>query len=176
MATMREVEVKVLEIDPEEMARRIERLGGVRIFEGLLDAITFRPRPPHGGLLRLRKEGEDIFLTVKSASASEGFARANDETSIKVDDFDGTVRLLGTLGFFPHHRRTKQRVSYSLGEARIELEQFSGELADIPPFLEIEAASEAILKETLTKLSIPHDRAVDLTNSDVVERYRPDKS
>ena len=71
---MQEIEVKVIEVDKDEMTEKLIALGATKIFEGevLTNVYDFEDgRLSKGGsYLRLRKMGDKSFFTFKTFTAS----------------------------------------------------------------------------------------------------------
>jgi len=168
MTTHREVEVKVLEVETASLVARLEALGAKKIFEGVMKVVSFKGLPKGVSLLRVRQEGEQTYLAVKRQQIREG-VRDVEEQSIIVDEFESTVRLLETIGFSVKRRYEKHRLSYRLRGVRFEFDTLYEE--DIPTFLEIEGSSPEEVKEALSWLEIPDDRALAWTGKDVRRHY-----
>jgi adenylate cyclase class 2 len=172
---MDEIEVKVIGIDPEAMMRKIERLGGRKLFDGGLVTIFFDT--PDGriarakDLLRLRCAGDGSTLTYKRYVSDAG-AKVRREYEICVDDFETTRKVLGLMGFVETHLIRKRRTSYTLGDARIELDRHEGEHSFIPPFLEIEVRGKDQLEGICKSLGIQMKQVKPWTFFDIVRHYK----
>ena len=101
---MREVEVKILDIDVEAVRKRLLELGATKVFDGDVDFIMFdypdgriRSKNEH---FRLRKIGDKVELVHKSSPEPvEGF-KIRKETETCVEDFDTMIEILKNVGFF----------------------------------------------------------------------------
>jgi predicted adenylyl cyclase CyaB len=167
----KEVEVKVLEVDAHALQEKLSSSGAKKVFDGLMEVRTFEPLPEGVGLLRVRREGGECFLTVKRF-LGKGEAKVTDESSVKVGDFDSACSLLEGLGFRTEKRYRKRRTSYVLHDIRFEFDTFLDELSFVPTFLEIEASSLEGVHKALSLLGIPQEKAFPWTGGDVIRHYQ----
>jgi adenylate cyclase, class 2 len=141
---MKEIEVKILEVDPEALSRKLATLGAEKAGEAEFETLFFDY--PDGSLekgrnlLRLRRSGELSWLTYKGYLADPG-AKVREEWEVKVSDFEITRKMLEAIGFQPRQHILKHRLTYRLDRATLAIDQHRGEFARIPPLLEIEAPS-----------------------------------
>jgi adenylate cyclase class 2 len=141
---MKEIEVKILEVDPGALARKLGELGAERVAEAELETLFFDY--PDGSLekgrnlLRLRRSGELSWLTYKGFVADPG-AKVREEWEVKVSDFEITRKMLEAIGFQPREHILKRRLTYRLDRATLAIDRHQEEFARIPPLLEIEAPS-----------------------------------
>jgi len=141
---MMEIEVKILEVDPRALVRRLEELGAEKASDADLEALFFDF--PDGSLerarnlLRLRRSGTHCWLTYKDYVADPG-AKVREEWEVTVSDYSQARRILEALGLRARLRIQKHRVAYRLDRASLAIDCHQGEFARIPPLLEIEAPS-----------------------------------
>jgi predicted adenylyl cyclase CyaB len=141
---MTEIEVKILEVDPEALARKLDELGAEKASEAELETLFFDY--PNGSLgkgrnlLRLRRSGELSWLTYKGYLADPG-AKVREEWEVKVSDFGLARKILEALGLQARLRILKHRLTYRLERATLAIDRHQEEFARIPPLLEIEAPS-----------------------------------
>ena len=172
---MKEVEVKVTEIDRESVEGKLNSLGASKTFEGEVDTVFFDfPGNPIAGaknLLRLRKKGNTAELTFKKFIAN-GSAKVRDEYEVQVSDFEKTYFILESLGLVATHRMKKHRISYALKSGvRVDLDRYTGEFAHIPDLMEIEAQDAETLHSHLKLLGFKPEDAKSWTTFDLVEHY-----
>ncbi|NQU99044.1 class IV adenylate cyclase [Candidatus Woesearchaeota archaeon] len=138
---MREIEVKILEIDRKELEKRLVSLGAKKVFDDKVDSMLFdfEDDPIHKskGLFRLRKSGSKSTLTLKKHVKSEK-AKVRDEYEVEVSDFEKMKQILKLLGFHCWQGFEKHRTSYVIDKVHFELDKLTGEYSYIPEFLEIE--------------------------------------
>ena len=167
---MQEIEVKILEVDKEEVIRKLKDFGAKEIFEGEIIAIYFdfegQKLTKGGKLLRLRKMGEKVELTFKQMISREK-AKIMEEYEVKLTEFDVIKKILNELGLKEFRKVIKHRVSYTLNNIHFELDTFP----DIPAFLEIEAPSIEKIREFTHKLGFSIEDTRPWSIWDVLEYY-----
>lgn len=141
---MREVEVKILEIDRETVIARLISLGARKAFDDEIHALYYDTRDSairqRGGVLRLRREGPRAVLAFKQDMEDQK-AKVREEQEVGVSDFGGMRSILEAAGMSVWLEMRKHRTSYELDGVRFELDRYHGEHANIPEFLEIEGPS-----------------------------------
>jgi adenylate cyclase, class 2 len=161
-----EYEAKILDIDPAEIAARILAAGGQQVSETRLQRRYVYDITPgdQSRWLRLRDAGTgEITLTVKEI-AHDGIDGTH-ETEVAVSDFDGTNQLLAKLGYRPKGYQENRRTSYCLADAHLDLDEWPL----IPPYLEIEADSPAVVHHAVNLLGYAEQ---DLTSENTTKVYR----
>ena len=169
---MKEIEVKILEIDVEEVRKKLLELGAEKVFEGDMKSYAMDTEDKlitkKGELLRVRIEGSEVKLNYKSKHEDDDEDhKVFEETEVPVGDFDKTVKLLGNLGFAPIVDYSKHRESYKLGDVRFEIDVYP----DIPAFLEIEAPTKEDIKKAVEMLGYNMENTCKLTGKDIFEKY-----
>lgn len=147
---MREIEVKILEIDRKTLEKKLRAVGAKKIFDGQVDIRYFDNSgalKKKGIILRLRKKGLIGELTVKTDFQRTVRAKTSSEYETRVD-FAATRNILYVLGYTELLRMKKHRIEYVLGNVHFEIDKIPG----IPWFLEIEAPSEKQLMWWVKKL------------------------
>ena len=147
---MEEIEVKILEMDPAETQARLVAAGAEWEFDHELEALFFdwpdgRLRAK-GDLLRLRREGPVAVLTYKAFISQTG-AKVMRETETTVGDFGVMREILLASGWQITKETKKRRIQYRWRDCHVVIDDYEGELAAIPPFVEIEAPSVEALEE-----------------------------
>lgn len=167
---MNETEVKILEINKEEIIAKLESLGAEKVFDGVVDSIFFdfpdNRIYNNKTLLRLRKEG-NIKLTFKK-KISKDEVKIMDETEIIVDDFKTTKKILLNLGLSEVKKTEKKRISYKLKDVRFEIDTYPG----IPTYLEIETEDVELLKEYVKKIGFSMKNTCSLSTIELMEHYK----
>ena len=131
---MKEIEVKILEIDKDSLVRKLESLGAIKIFEGGVDAEFFTNR--EGKKVRLRKMGNENILTYKERIEMPE-AKYNNEYEISFDHYENLVSILRGIGFEKSGEKSKKRLSYRIGSIIYDFDKYE----DIPWFVEVESES-----------------------------------
>ena len=176
---MKEVEVKIIEIDREMVERKLRSLGGVRIFEGDEETVFFDF--PAGSitaskdLLRLRKIGDKTTLTFKKFVGDDQ-VKVRDEVEVSVSGFESMRRILESLGLRAIQRTEKHRTSYSLGTGlRVDFDEYAGELSHIPELMEIEGGDAAAVLASAKLLGFKPEDCKSWTTSDLIDHYSAKK-
>jgi adenylate cyclase class 2 len=139
---MNETEIKILEINKDEIEAKLKKLGAKKIFDGDIFAIFYQ-RPGEEfetskTIFRLRKEGEDTVVTCKKF-ISKDKAKIMKEHEVKVSDFEEMKTIISMLNYEQKDTMEKHRTSYSLENAHFDIDTYSGKYGYIPTFMEIES-------------------------------------
>lgn len=167
---MREIEVKILEIDRLELEKKLCALGAEKVFDGSVDIRLYdTPRGElyqQGIVVRLRKKGERGEFTVKTDHRRTARAKSalEHETSV---DFAAMQKMLCALGLKECFRMKKHRIEYALGKVHFEIDKLPG----IPWFLEIEAPSEKQILLWVKKLGYSQKDTKNWWWHEVLEHY-----
>lgn len=167
---MQEKEVKFLGIDPSEIIEKLEELGAKKTFEGEIVALYFdnqRKLAKRGITLRLRKKGDRVELASKERSKNKR-VKICDEDEVIVSDFKIMRRILEKLDLTEYRKITKHRISYLLKSVHFEIDH----IPDMPPLLEIEAPTIALIRAYAQKLGLSMKDAKAWSTQDVIEYYR----
>lgn len=158
-----EYEVRVLEINPDEIIKKLEEVGAELQWDHLQKRYVydFIPRID-GKWIRLRTNGDKTTLTIKNVVSS---IDGTQELEIGVEDFDKTNLILNELGFVAKGYQENRRRQYILDGVEIDIDSWPW----IPTYLEIEGESEEVIYEVLDKLGIPKEKT---TSRDVDTIYR----
>jgi predicted adenylyl cyclase CyaB len=170
---MREIEVKVLEVSRDEVAR------GARLeFDGPMHALYFdtadRGLSRRRDSLRLRREGSRAVLNFK-AHVAEGEMKVKEETETAVEDFEAARRILTGLGYDVWLEIEKHRLAYELGAlpgVHFVFDRHVGKHGFVPEYLEVEAPSAELLREAIGVAGFAMDRTVPWNAFEVIEHYR----
>lgn len=156
---MSEIEVKVLDVDPDRIRARLLELGATLVKKGretnrMYDFADQRLWKA-GGYVRVREFNGRFTLTYKRRLPGVAY-KSSEELETDVADAAMMGAILEALGV--HLRRTdeKDRESYRLDRILFEIDTWP----TVPPYLEIEAPTEALVEEGLRLLGIPRDDKV----------------
>ncbi len=160
---VRELEVKVLNIDLDEMEEKIKSLGGTLIdkelqVNTLIDSKGKYLENSLDSYLRIRKtksllkKNIKYTLTMKENIEREGI-RENIESNVDISNKEAMVNILKNLGYIVYQEGHKERTSYLLNGARLDLDKW--DKATYPyPYMEIEVKHEDELEGIVKMLSI----------------------
>ncbi|XTI73989.1 class IV adenylate cyclase [Parvimonas sp. G1425] len=153
----KELEVKILNIDVEEIKTKLKNLGAkflksenqenIRLTSSKLDCI------PNGSFLRIRKlldrDGKEINseLTYKEHKENEILKEFN-EYNVSLENSEEMLKILNFLGYDKLDIERKFRTSYKLRNAHIDIDIWDKEVYPYP-YMEIEVSNYDDLCEVL---------------------------
>lgn len=146
-----EIEAKILDINPEEVKKKLEELGAKLDYDELQTIKVFNfPDNPMEGFVRLRKIGDKVELTYKGPRIQSGNVKTRQEIETHIEDFDKSMTILTKMGLRVTQSYEKQRRSYKLGKFSFEIDTY--EKIPIPTFLEVEGPSLEEVEKMVEKL------------------------
>ena len=160
----RELEVKILGIDLDEMEKKIISLGGVLIgkekqINTLIDSTESPIKTKVDAYLRIREtknllnnESNTVF-TLKKNISKDGL-RDNIELTTEIQDKAIMLEILKNLGFDNIEIGYKERKSYELMDARLDFDKWDKDTYPFP-YMEIEVKDMKHLNEITKALEIP---------------------
>ena len=168
---MKEIEVKLLDIDVQEIGCRLLELGAERTFAGDVEVVFYDF--PDGSLrsdakrLRLRTFGDQrIELTYKQKICKE-HVKIAEEYQVNVTNHGEMHQILKHIGLQKVHAYTKHRISFRKGDVFFEIDSIPG----CPPLMEIEAASAEKVYEWVERLGFHKNDAKPWSGTDVIAYY-----
>lgn len=172
---MKEIEVKILDIDPEKEAAKLVALGAKKDFEGPIIAHYLDTASDElwarGDVLRVRRRGDIIELTLKKKISGRSDIKMREEYEVQVSDFEAIKAIFAQLGFtLRSFKEDKYRISYKLDDTHVEIETVDG----VPPYIEIEAPSTDRLEQVVRQLGYGMKDTVPWTAGEV-RKYYEDK-
>ena len=160
-----EYEVRVLEIDKEQLVNKLKELGAT--FKGKYEQKRYVydiiPKCD-GKWLRLRTNGKETTLTYKSVEKNS--IDGTKELEIKVDDIEKTNELLKTAGILPKGYQENNRTQYVLDGVEIDIDSWPL----IPTYVEIEGKDEESVNKILKKLDLQEKKVTALDVQSVYEK------
>jgi adenylate cyclase, class 2 len=171
---VKEVEVKILEIDRARIEKTLLSLGARRIFDDQIQTIFYDF--PNGSIvkaksvLRLRKDGDTIELTYKKVRFTQ-IAKTAEEYSVEVSNLETMKKILENLGLVPTEVAQKHRVSFLLEGARFDIDRYLGDYGYVPEFMEIEAENTNLIKKYANLLGFSQDKCLPWSTNDIVQYY-----
>lgn len=158
-----EYEVRVLEIDREELVKKLEELGAKTEWDRVQKRYVYDFIPKiDGKWIRLRTNGDKTTLTIKNVVSSK--IDGTQELEIEVNNFERCHLILKELGYEAKGYQENRRAHYSLFGVDIDIDTWP----KIPTYLEIEGASEEAVYHVLEVLGF--DKG-DVTTMDVQKIY-----
>ena len=159
-----EYEVRVLEINKEEIQEKLNQLNA-KLIEDVFQkryVYDFNPVVP-SKWIRLRTNGYKSTLTIKNVESSN--IDGTKEIEIEVSDFDTTNEILKELGYNPRAIQENKRIKYDLNGVEVDIDTWP----KIPTYLEIEGTSEEEVYNTLELLGIPKEKSTALDVQSIYE-------
>ena len=176
---MKQVELKFLEVNVEEIVAKLEALECQRVFEGnledaILDSATGTLKTKKM-TLRVRNLGNRSQVTLKQ-KISKVEAKITEDTEFYCDDYERALAFFHALGYVTVRTGIKHRVSYQLldehGHMSFELDTPSS----IPTWLEIEAPTLGLMEKYVKLLDLDMACAKSWTTADVLAHYKSQTS
>ena len=164
---MSEIEIKVLDIDVDDVRRRLVALGAQLVKKGR-ETNRMYDWPDErlwseGAYLRLRSFGPHHTLTFKRRLAGDRY-KSSEEVETNVADASATAAILTMLGLVERRVDEKDRESYRLDDLLFEIDRWP----TIPAYLEIEAPTGERVDHGLALLGIARDARVTSARLDEI--------
>lgn len=154
---MKEVEVKIRNIDKDDIIEKIKALGAYKVFSGKVVDFRFdtpeRDLSRQGKALRIRQKGKLIFLNLKGKKKSREAIIGRDEIGVKISNFKTMQNILHELGYINIFELVKYRTEYRLGDVNFDIDEYVG----LNPILEIESDSYEKVENYIEQLDIEEE-------------------
>lgn len=158
-----EYECTLLEVNKEELEKRLFELGAKKHWEHIQKRYTYDFIPKQENKwIRLRTNGKTSTLTIKEVFDKE-IIGGTKELEIEVSDFDKTNLILQQLGYSFKNYQENRRTFYTLNNVEISIDKWPL----IPEYVEIEGKSEEDVKKIIELLNLNYK----ITNLDVTSIY-----
>jgi len=164
---MQEIEVKILEIDEDEIRKKSDSFADKINDNVLLTTITFS-NPYNDVLVRLRKINDEIIFTTKIRIPDKKF-KIRKEYETKINDLKIFKKQLEILGFKQVMLQEKKRTTYKYKNSEVVIDIYP----KMPPYIEIEGPKEEI-KEIVDKLGYSMENTTQINVYGLFEKYKID--
>lgn len=139
---MDEIELKFLDINVEEIKKKLQDVGAELKYSTHIESYPFLSDEFHASdstkkYLRVRKVDDEVAITYKDPLKNSTMTN-REEIEIKTNDYESAIELIEKLGFEKGNEFRKHREHYELGDIHFELDT----LENVPTYLEIETQSE----------------------------------
>ena len=152
-----EYEVRVLEIDTDEIIKKLETLGAKKVGEWDQKRYVYDTKPLNNDAwFRLRTNGVETTLTYKNVEKNT--IDGTKELEIVVSDFDKTNEMLELLGYTSRGYQENKRIRYILNDIEIDIDSWPM----IPTYMEIEGKNVHEVNQMLELLSIDKSKVTAL--------------
>ena len=163
-----EYEVRILEINHQEMVKKLKSLGAKLQFDSLQERMVYDLKPKQENKwIRLRTNGKKTTLTIKDLESKT--IDGTKELEIEVNDFEKTNEILNQLGYMPKGYQETKRTEYVLDDVIFDIDRWPL----IPEFMEIEWKNKEDVFKIIEKLDIPKEKVI---TSGAYEHYGIDSS
>jgi len=166
---MKEIEIKVIEINSSLVEKKLLSLGAKKIAECDVSTTVFdtvkKTLQNSNKTLRLRKK-EKYYLTLKEHKVGK-FAKEDDEYEVEVSDFEVMSNLLKKIGFISEELKPSHRITYKLKNSLVEIQEFK----EIPPYFEIESPNEEELHKILELLKVDPSKVRNWNGWELFKHY-----
>lgn len=181
---MLEKEIKILEINKEEVIKKLENLWAVKSFDGFIHDIYYdfvdwdcNKLEDNKRLFRVRQKWEIHLYTIKrkrnkSCEGWENWLKVADEWESVITDVDSFKKVLEKYGMTQTREKKKHRTSYRLNEVEFDIDEYDS----IPPLLEIEAKTKKEIKQYVKELWLEDHIQKDFGSRKLFEYYGLDYS
>lgn len=162
---IKEIEVRILEINEREFEKKIFNNGGKKVGEFLQKRFIYDFNPKDSNRwIRVRTNGIKSTLTIKSIENNKKIDGIG-ELEIFVSDFDKTNEILKYLGFSARNYQENYRKDYVMNDVKISIDSWPL----IPTYVEIEGDTKKSVIEALHLLGYSYEEATTL---DVLSIYK----
>lgn len=151
---MLEKEIKILDINQDDVIKKLENLWAIKTFEWFIHdiyydfpAIWTNKMELNDRLFRVRQKWEIHLYTIKRKRIKKGIKIA-DEHEMPITDIDSFSIVLQKYGMEKIREKKKYRISYSLKELEFDIDKYD----EIPTLLEIEAPKKKNILKYIKKL------------------------
>lgn len=150
---MLEKEIKILEINKDEIISKLESMWVEKTFEGYIHDIYYDfPWETIDGearIFRVRKKGEEHLYTIKKKEKHSEMKVAQ-EHEMPITDVESFTRVLEKYGLTKSREKKKYRITYTFDDVCFDIDIYD----EIPPLLEIEAHSLLTIRYRIEKLDL----------------------
>jgi len=171
---MKEIEVKILEIDRKEIEKKLRSIGAKKVSDVIMEVYSFdfpgRSIKKAKNLLRMRREGDKTKITFKK-KISTNKVKMSHEYETEVLDMGEMRKILEYLGLKVYLCVKKRRITYMLGKTHFEIDKYLGKYSSIPEFLEIEAKDAKTIYKYAKLLGFRKEQCKPSTGYDLMKYY-----
>ncbi len=161
-----EFEVRVLEVDKNEIISKLENLKAIKKGAYLQRRYVYDFNPKQNGKwIRLRTNGNKTTLAIKNIVSP--LIDGTKEIEIEVSDFDKCNFILNELGYEARSYQENRRITYLLDGVEIDIDMWPY----LPTYIEIEGKNEQEVLEITKKLGYSKDEVTTLDVDSIYKKY-----
>src|SRR5438105_12964005 len=165
-----EIEVKFALKDRAELVRKLQDIGGQRLYpETFEDNIVLDRRGElrtKGSLLRVRKFGKYSIATYKGPMSIEDGVKSREEMQTGVESFERAIQLFDSLGFKPVFRYQKFREVWRVRDAEVVIDRTPSR-----EYFETEGPND-LIRSLAAELGMEMEQAIRQTYADLYRQAR----
>jgi adenylate cyclase, class 2 len=167
---MHEIETKVLEVDREIIAKKLQDLGATETKNTRLTVDWYSPvgivDNKHPWYLRARTTTDGASeLSWKSLPIIVGNTRQSEEVNLNVSDFEMSKKFLEAIGLVPYAHQEKDRHSFVLQDWNFDIDTYPS----MPTYLEIEGKSVEHIQEAIVVLGLQSHKSISEGEKKLIE-------
>lgn len=158
---MLEKEIKILEINREEIVSKLTELWAEKTFEGFIHDVYYdfpddapkNKMDANGRMFRLRRKWEEHIYTIKNKRKElkkTEWVIAKDEHETSITNIESFAKVLEKYGMEKVREKKKYRVSYQLNNMEFDFDLYEW----IPELLEIEWPDGDTIQSWVVKLGL----------------------
>ncbi len=175
---MKEIEVKILNVNRRKIIETLSHLRAKKIFDGMIETFFFDFEDGSiakaRNVMRLRREEEKVVLTFKRILGNES-AKVAEEYEVEVSNMENMKKILESLGLSITESMQKHRISYKFENVRFDVDKYEGEYDYIPELLEIEATDIKAIHEYARYLGFSINDCLPWSTQELVDYYSKQK-
>lgn len=160
-----EYEIRILEINREEMIAKLEELGAIKKGVFIQRRYVYDLKPAEKGKwIRLRTNGIVTTLAYKNIVSST--IDGTKEVEFEIQDFDKANEFLENIGFKSRSYQENERIQYILNNVEIDIDSWPM----IPTYMEIEGSSKEDIMNLKQLLNVDNNKVTTLNCDDIYKQ------
>ena len=160
-----EFETKILDINVEEIEKKLINLGAKEQQEVLMKRWIFDIDPENYEWIRLRHNGHKATITYKKKSGTA--ISETEEIETEVDDFKKAATILSKIDFKENYYQENKRKLFILDDIEFTIDTWP----HVPAYLEIESSNEKKVNQGLSLLGLTGQDVGNLSVKNVYLKY-----
>lgn len=175
----RELEIKVLNINIEEMEEKLKAKGAEFLGVEIQKNHTFAPKNAKefsNGYLRIREKTVDdkreaTELTFKEVVDNKENIRVNNEYTTTINSTSNMIKILEEIGLVERYVGDKKRISYNYRGQRFDIDIWSKDVYP-DPYMEIEFTNVNLMEEILDEFEIDRKNVTSESINELIEKRK----
>ncbi|MFQ7348489.1 MAG: class IV adenylate cyclase [Anaerococcus vaginalis] len=175
----RELEIKVLNINIEEIEEKLKDKGAEFLGVEIQKNHTFAPKNAKefsNGYLRIREKTVDdkreaTELTFKEVVDNKDNIRVNNEYTTTINSTSNMIKILEEIGLVERYVGDKKRISYNYRGQRFDIDIWSKDVYP-DPYMEIEFTNVNLMEEILDEFEIDRKNVTNESINELIEKRK----